>query len=287
VRNKNLKIVLIYLSNSVMKYIIILLLCPLCVTAQITDSAQRCVKVRGAVNMRDLGGYTTKDGKTVKWGKLYRSADLSKLTDADLDTFQQRKIDYIVDLRGTNESKAAPDKMNPNTDYILCPAGSDQNLNDWMVKLASLQSGGDSMMIVYYSNTTYLADRYKPFFDKLLALPDDQALLFHCTAGKDRTGIGAALLLYALGVPYETIIQDYTASNEYRKESNETMVAQMVKYTHVNKQVAEDVVSVKPEYLNATFDAIRKQYGSIDNFLKGPLGLDETKLAMLKSKFLE
>jgi protein-tyrosine phosphatase len=270
-----------------MKYILIILLFPLGVTAQITDSAKRCVKLQGTINMRDLGGYATTDGKTVKWGRVYRSADISKLTDADLDTFRQRKIDYIVDLRGTKESQVAPDKTNANTDYILCPAGSDQNLNDWMIKLVSLQSGGDSMMIVYYSNTTYLADRYKPFFDKLLALPDDQALLFHCTAGKDRTGIGAALLLYALGVPYETIMKDYTASNEYRKESNETMVEQMVQYKHINKQVAEDVVSVKPEYLNATFAAIRKQYGSIDNFLQGPLGLDENKLALLKSKFLE
>ena len=264
-----------------------LLFFPLFSTAQIADSAQRSIKVQGAVNVRDLGGYNTADGKTVKWGKLYRSADISQLTDADLDTLQQRNINYVVDFRGVNESKLAPDKLNKNTDYILCPAGSDQNLNDWMSKLMSLQSGGDSMMIAFYSNTAFLAARYKPFFDKLIHLPNKQALLFHCTAGKDRTGIGAALLLYALGVPYETIVQDYTASNEYRKESNKVMVAQMVQYKHINQQVAEDVVSVKPEYLAATFAAIRQQYGSVDAFLKGPLGLNNNKIALLKEKFLE
>ncbi len=173
-----------------MKCIVSLVLfLPLCVAAQIADSTQRSVKVQGAVNVRDLGGYGTKDGKTVKWKKLYRSADISKLTESDLDTLRQRKITYVVDLRGINESKAAPDKLNANTDYILCPAGSDQNLNDWMNKLMSLQNSGDSMMM-YYSNTTFLADRYKSFFNKLLLLPNDQALLFHCTAGKDRTGVG-------------------------------------------------------------------------------------------------
>ena len=270
-----------------MKHLLYLLLFfPLFLRAQVADSAQRCVKVQGAVNVRDIGGYATNDGKTVKWNRLYRSADISKLTQTDLDTFRERKINYVVDFRGTNESKAAPDKLNANTDYTLCPAGSDQNLNDWMNTLTSLQSGGDSMMMVYYSNTTFLADRYKPFFDKLLLLPNDKALLFHCTAGKDRTGIGAALLLYALGVPYETIVQDYTASNEYRKESNKTMVKQMVQYKHVNEQVAGDVVLAKPEYLNATFAAIRNQYGSITAFLKGPLGLDKNKIAVLKEKFL-
>ena len=271
-----------------MKYLLyFLLFFPFFSTAQIADSAQRSVKVQGAVNMRDLGGYSTTDGKTVKWGKLYRSADISKLTSADLDTLQERKISYVVDLRGTNESKAAPDKLNANTDYILCPAGSDQNLNEWMNTLMSLQSGGDSMMMVYYSNTTFLADRYKPFFDKLLFLPDEDALLFHCTAGKDRTGIGAALLLYALGVPYKTIEEDYMASNIYRRESNAMMVDQMMKYKHINQQVAEDIISVKPEYLQATFDAINKQYGSVDAFLRGPLALNDAKLTVLKNKFLQ
>ena len=262
------------------------LLLPAFAIAQVSDSTQRQIKLQGASNVRDLGGYKTKDGHRVKWDKVYRSADISKLSPADMDTLQQRNITCVVDFRGTKEAQAAPDKLNANTDYILCPAGSEQNMADWMKKLATLQSGGDSMMIGFYGNTEFLAARYKPFFEKLLAVPNNKALLFHCTAGKDRTGIGAALLLYALGVPYKTIMADYLASNIYRQAGNEKMLAQMV-MAHMDEQVAKDVLSVKAEYLAATFAAINKQYGSIDNFLDGPVGLDKSKVKLLKKKFLD
>ena len=256
-------------------------------SAQIADSAAREVKLQGASNFRDLGGYTTKDGHHDKWDKVFRSADISKLTDEDLSVLKNKHIGYVVDLRGTDESKKAPDHLNANTDYILCPAGSDASLNDWMKSVATMKSGGDSMMKAYYMKTEFLADRYKPFFNKLIDLPDNDALLVHCTAGKDRTGIGSALLLYALGVPYETIMSDYLATNYYRKSDNEKMIHSMVQYMHVDEGVAKDLSSAKKEYLDETFNAIKLQYGSVENFLKGPLGLDDEKVNILKKKFLE
>jgi protein-tyrosine phosphatase len=254
--------------------------------SQVSDSALRMVRVEGTVNFRDLGGYATSDGHHVKWNKIYRCADISKLTNRDLDTLRERRITYDVDLRGVKESQAAPDRINPNTDYVLCPAGSDNNLSDWMKSISGLTSGGDSMMVVYYSKTDFLADRYRPFFQKLLSVPSDQSLVFHCTAGKDRTGIGAALLLYTLGVPYNTILEDYLATNYYRAGANENMVKQM-EARHINAQVAKDMASAKKEYLDATFQAITRQYGSIEKFLKGPIGLSSENIATLKSKFLE
>jgi protein-tyrosine phosphatase len=254
--------------------------------AQVADSAKRHVVLQGAANFRDLGGYTTADGHHVKWGEIYRSADISKLTDADLNVLKDKRITYDVDLRGRQESAQAPDRLNPNTDYILCPAGSDNM--DWIKSISKLKGNqGDSIMVVYYSNTQYLAERYKPFFDKLLNLPPDNSLLFHCTAGKDRTGIGAALLLYSLGVPYDTIISDYLASNYYRMDVNAKMINQMVKFMHVDNQVATDMASAKKEDLDATFNAITKQYGSIGIFLRTQIGLDDKKIALLKKKFLE
>ena len=255
-------------------------------TAQIIDSAKRKVNLQGAVNFRDLGGYATIDGHHVKWGKIYRSADMSKLTNEDLIELSNRKISYDIDLRGTQESKQAPDHLNPNTSYLLCPAGSD-NVNSVMQSLRTIKTGGDSVMIAYYSNTTYLADRYKPFFNMLLKLPNDKNLVFHCTAGKDRTGIGAALLLYSFGVPYDTIVNDYEASNYYRRAENEKAVNGMVQAMHINECVAKDVLSVKKEYLDATFNAIKNQYGSVENFLKNKIGLDSTAIKTLKKKFLE
>jgi len=256
--------------------------------AQVADSAKRHVVLQGAANFRDLGGYETKDGKHVKWDEIYRSADISKLTDADLLVLQDRKITYDVDLRGIRESAMAPDRLNPGTNYVLCSAGSN-NLGAMMKGLytAKGKKAGDSLIMQFYTNTDSLALRYKPFFDKLLDLPSGQSLVFHCTAGKDRTGIAAALLLYALGVPYDTIIKDYEATNYYRKGENEKAMAQMVKYTHADEEVAKAMMAAKKEYLDGTFDAIKKQYGSIDNYLKTQIGLDDEKIALLKKKFLE
>lgn len=273
-----------------MKKIILFLIAGLITTgalAQVADSAKRHVVLQGAANFRDMGGYTTTDGHHVKWGEIYRSADISRLTDADLDVLKARRITYDVDLRGHQESAKAPDHINPNTDYILCAAGSD-GLNDWMKSIAHIKgNGGDSLMVDYYSKTDSLAARYKPFFDKLLGLPADQSLVFHCTAGKDRTGIGAALLLYSLGVPYDTIMQDYVATNYYRIAENERAINGMVQMMHIDKDVATDMLQAKKQYLDATFAAINKNYGSVDKFLRTQIGLDDNKIAILKKKFLE
>jgi len=273
-----------------MKKIILLFIATITIAsttfAQVADSTKRHVVLQGAANFRDLGGYTTTDGHHVKWGEVYRSADISKLTDADMMKLKNLNVSYDVDLRGHQESAQAPDKLSPGTDYILCPAGSD-NI-DWLKTMSQLKGNqGDSLMKVYYSNTQYLADRYKPFFDKLLNLPDGQSMVFHCTAGKDRTGIGSALFLYSLGVPYDTIMSDYLASNYYRKDVNTKLAAQMSQYMHIDPEVAKSMAAVKKEYLDATFDAIKKQYGSVDSYLKTQMGLDDEKIAALKRKFLE
>lgn len=255
-------------------------------SAQVADSTKRQVILQGAANFRDIGGYKTTDGRHVKWGEVYRSADISKLTEADMIKLKSLNVIYDVDLRGRQESAQAPDKLNAGMDYILCPAGSDNM--DWLKTMSKLKGNqGDSLMMVYYSNTQYLADRYKPFFNKLLNLPDGQSLVFHCTAGKDRTGIGSALFLYSLGVPYDTIMSDYLASNYYRKDANAKLATQMVHYVQIDPEVAKSMAGVKKEYLDATFDTIRKQYGSVDNYLKTQLGLDDEKIAALKQKFLE
>ncbi|WP_183564231.1 tyrosine-protein phosphatase [Mucilaginibacter sp. SP1R1] len=254
--------------------------------AQVADSAKRHVVLQGASNFRDLGGYATADGHHVKWRQVYRSADISKLTDDDLAVLKGRKVTYDVDLRGHQESAQAPDRLNPGTDYILSPAGSDNM--DWIKSITKLKGNqADSVMQSYYSNTQFLAERYKLFFNKLLVLPQDNSLVFHCTAGKDRTGIGAALLLYSLGVPYDTIMNDYLASNYYRRADNVKMVNQMVKYAHIDEQVAKEMAGVKKEFLDSTFKAITDQYGSVDNFLKTQVGLDDQKIGLLKKKFLE
>ena len=268
----------------------LLVCCTFGVFAQIADSAKRHVVLKGAANFRDLGGYTTSDGHHVKWGKVYRSSDISKLNESDLNILSKLNIDYDVDFRGHEESAKAPDKLNPGTDYILCPAGSDSlnsSLMQGITKLKGVQAGDSLFIASFYGKTTYLTARYKPFFGKLLDIPADKNLVFHCTAGKDRTGIGAALFLYALGVPYQTIVEDYTATNYYLNEQSKKSISGMVNFMHVDKDVANEMMLAKKEYLDATFAAITKKYGSVDNFLSTEIGLDSQKRAELKKKFLE
>jgi protein-tyrosine phosphatase len=271
-----------------MKKYILLTLIVLNITnvfAQITDSAKRKVNLQGAINFRDIGGYVTKDGHHVKWGKVYRSADMSNLTDADLAELKRRNITYDVDLRGRQESQQAPDKLNPNTDYILCPAGSDSLVNN-ITKDIAAHKNSDSIMTAFYSNTNYLTDRYKPFFNKLLIVPDNESLVFHCTAGKDRTGIAAALFLYVLGVPYNTIIADYTATNYYRQSESAKSISSMVQLMRMDEKSAKNLKLAKKEYLDTNFNAIKMRYGSVDNFLRIEIGLNDKEIALLKKKYL-
>ena len=142
-------------------------------------------------------------------------------------------------------------------------------------------------MTAFYGNTRYFADRYKPFFGKLLELPEDKSLVFHCTAGKDRTGIATALLLYTLGVPYNTISEDYVASNYYRQSEMQKSNIAMIQMLHLNDKQAASVTGVDKKYLDTSFAAIKKQYGSVDNFLKTQIGLTDKDIATLKSKYLQ
>jgi protein-tyrosine phosphatase len=267
------------------KYIYsLVILLPFITKAQVADSAKRVLHTQGAINFRDVGGYKTTDGHEVKMDKVFRSAEISHLTDADMELLAANHINTIVDFRSDEEVSKAKDRLPINADYIQLPAGSEQT--NKMMKAMATATSGDSMMIAFYSRTDHLSAKYKPFFQKLLNLPDTSALMFHCTAGKDRTGIGAALFLYSLGVSQATIMNDYLASNIYRKDANEQMVKMMVQM-HMNEQVAKDVAAVKPEYLQATFDAINKNYGSMDNFLQKELCIGKKEKEELREKYLD
>src|SRR5262249_45387779 len=162
-----------------------------------------------------------------KWKKIYRSAALNKLTDADLQALQHIPIAYVADFRGPYEVKAAPDKLPAGAIRISLPAGSEHIGDSTYMKTLMQQMRNDSSLVSFYSVSPVFTNRYKPVFDELLVLNTDSALVFHCTAGKDRTGIAAALILYALGVDENTIMDDYLATNYYRAHENEKMIGAM------------------------------------------------------------
>jgi len=254
--------------------------------AQVADSSQREVRLDGAINFRDLGGYATMDGKHVKWRKIYRSAALNRLTTADLDKLKSLSLSRVADFRGPYEVQIAPDRLPMGITRISLPAGSENIGDSNYSKNIMQQLRNDSFLLGFYSNLTPFTARYKPMFDQLLALNNDSALLFHCTAGKDRTGIGAALVLYALGVDEKTIMEDYLATNYYRSAENDRAIVGLTKMYHLDEQTARNVMAAKPEYLQATFNAIRRQYSSLENYLNKEMGLDPEKVKKLRLLYL-
>lgn len=258
--------------------------CALTSVGQVNDSAQRKVSLQGAVNFRDIGGYKTREGKKVKWGKIYRSGEINKLTAEDIILLEKRNITTDIDFRGLDESKKAPDVIWKERKYIRCGAGSEA-VQNWMQAMKNIQNG-DSLMISYYAKIDSLGLRYATLFQQLLTQKENEALVYHCTAGKDRTGIATALVLYSLGVPKEIIWDDYEASNYYRLSDNNRLI-QMIAAFGITKNVAESMIAVKASYLDATWNALIKKYGSIDAFLSKELGIGEKEKAILREKYLE
>ncbi|KTT95243.1 protein tyrosine phosphatase, partial [Sphingomonas yabuuchiae] len=177
----------------------------------------RVLPLQGGRNFRDLGGYRTADGRTVKWGLLYRSGQMHDLTPADYVTLQKLGIRTVCDFRDTAERTREP---------TLWPAGQRPKVlsDDYALDMSAMRLPGDPStwtheQVVTAMTATYpkLLDQFNGQYRRMFAelLAGDVPLAFHCTAGKDRTGVAAALLLTALGVPRATIIDDYLLSNEH------------------------------------------------------------------------
>jgi protein-tyrosine phosphatase len=255
---------------------------PVMTKAQVADSSKRLVRMEGAVNFRDIGGYKTVEGKEVKWGKVFRSADVSKLTERDLTVLEQKRIHTVVDFRGVKESQKAPDHILPGTDYMLCPAGSDSlpSAKDMAIRIRQ-----DSFLEKMYMNTEHLAARYRPFFQKLLVLPESESIMYHCTGGRDRTGMATALLLHVLGVPKETIEADFVASNIYLASRNKDLFKDMATAAGTDVEAMRKALALRPELIRSMFSAIERKYGSVETFFEKELGVDKQRMEVLKRKF--
>jgi len=269
------------------KLLLLLLALPLAALAQAPDTlvfnTRRAVVLQGCSNFRDLGGYPAADGKHVRWGHIYRSADISQLTDTDLQTLHGRCVALVCDLRGPQEYAQAPDRLLPGAKRVELPAGSEKI--DPRLLTGGPAVNPDSLMQATYTNLSFFRAKYEPLFAQLLALPGDEALLFHCTAGKDRTGIGAALVLSALGVDRATILRDYAATDVYWQTSREQMLQRLARAGQPTEAL-RPLLAANPAYLASTFAAIDKQYGSVNNYLATVMDLTPQKLAALRAKYL-
>lgn len=249
-------------------------------TSNIATISETQLPIAGMPNFADLGGIVTTDGRSVKWGMIYRSGELSALTDADIRYMDNLHLNSIIDFRFQEEKDEAPDRIPAGVDTIPIPVvdGSydKQTITQWLFNGNS--EAFDTMLIhVNRVLATEEQDNFKEFFNNV---ENGETLLFHCTKGKDRAGFAAAMFLSALGVDRETVIDNYLKSNYYLSEITE----QTIKYVNsngLNGELLRPILEVRADYLQTALDIIDSEYGGIDNYLVNNLGVDTEKLKAL------
>lgn len=233
----------------------------------------RLLPLAGTYNMRDLGGYKAAGNKQVKWRTLFRSDELSKLTESDLDYLALLPLRTVIDFRGKKEQNTAPDRLPPTVEHyypLALEAGDMSSIQKIQDVDASRLPGLLEEVYAYIIRNAQPV--YKEFF-RILSGKHNTPLLFHCSAGKDRTGIAAAFLLASLGVDRETIMEDYLLSAPYIKGKYESL-------TRARPEL-KPLTTVRKEYLEAAFRVIDTEFGGTDNYLITQLDVDIEKMREL------
>ena len=264
------------------------------------------IEMEGPVyNTRDLGGYTGKDGRTIRPRRLLRSGALGKCTEPDIRRLtEEYGLKTVVDLRTNGEKTELPDPEIKGVEFIHDPLLSDAMLG--ITREGQEQADSLSAMILELLKEAenhpkekmekiYLAlvsDDFsvtglKHFFDILLAQKEG-AVLWHCSAGKDRVGTTAALLLTALGVDREVIIQDYLLTNGYLEPETEAMIAKVTAKVP-NERILNGIRilnGAERSYIESMFAETERQCGSTEAYLQERLGLTDEKREMLREMYL-
>lgn len=261
--------------------------------------SERSVSLTGQDNFRDLGGYRTADGRRVKWRHLYRSGELTELSDEDVETLARLGIRTVVDLRGVAEAqKKGPDRI---------PAGASLTSiaiepGDLSPMLGPAFTKGDFGLVpedlLPRINREYVRDWGLKLGSllRVVAEATNRPLVFHCTHGKDRAGIGAAILLSALGVPWETVMEDYLLSNVHRRAGAEAALRGLrasaarqrgVPPSEVDMTNIRGLFFVHDSYLGAAYDEITTFYGSVQAFIRDGIGWSDAEVEQLRDGLLE
>ncbi|GGH52310.1 protein-tyrosine-phosphatase [Comamonas phosphati] len=240
----------------------------------------RTVNLDGASNFRDLGGYRGRDGRRLRWGRLYRSAHLAHLTPQDLVALQMLGVTRSADFRGMAESQHLSYSWPQLTRHALVVEPTVVQRAQAMLEAGDGLTPGKTeelMHDTYRSFVQVYGPRFAQFFT--LLQQGDAPLVFHCTAGKDRTGWAAALLLTALGVDEEQIMQDYLLTNSLFKRPTQI-------YGDMSAEVLDVLWRVQPSFLMASVELARAQHGSVDGYLTEALGVDAAARERLAELYL-
>lgn len=249
-------------------------------------SHERIVAVQGLQNYRDLGGYLTHDGKhVVKYKHIYRADNIGCVTDAGMHVLLDKlRLKFAIDFRCNEERNRAPYRCDRLT-YFPIPIDA-CSMRDEVLKQPMLD-GATAEALLRRIAKTFLIDfkeAYRKFFHILLNDVKGQPAVFHCTAGKDRTGVAAALLLTALDVPPSTVMEDFLLTNQCCvPPSYETLeVGNCV----ISQEAVNVLFRAHPFFLELCFAGVRERYGSLTAYMEKELQLGRKELQVLRGYYV-
>ncbi len=238
-------------------------------------------RLTSAPNFRHVGGYAAHGGARVAANRIFRSDHLAGLTAEEAGRLSALRLRRILDLRGVSERIAAPCALREATVHSLpIEPTIVQKLTD-LIAAGHTLSRADVVALMqdtYRGFVLHNTHRFAQLFSHLLA--SDEPTVFHCTAGKDRTGFAAALVLRSLGVGEEDVMRDYLLTNE-------RVEARVASRTDLAPEVYSVLWRVQPEFLHAAFEAVTRNYGGVEGYFREGLGLREAERDRLRALYLE
>ena len=250
-------------------------------------------------NTRDLGGMKTTDGLTIKSGLLFRSGQLSKINDSDINQLSD-VIHTVIDFRTDNERKEQPDREIPGASNIHIPimdsltAGisREKKADQAMFKKLIMEpvKAKDYMCNTYRAFVSdYAVSQYSSFLRIVMNASD--GVLWHCTAGKDRAGIASVLVEEILGIPRDEIVMDYLKTNEYLEQDLLFLTDYVKKKSGIENELADEalryLLGAEKDYIESFYQAVDDKYGNIDRFIRDGLKIDEIEQKKLRAKYLD
>lgn len=260
--------------------------------------AERVIHLEGTTNTRDIGGYQTSDLRTVRWGQIIRSDNLSRLTGDDFRKLEEIGVKTVIDLRTEREHDDSPTVwQGDNPPQFFHFSIGDVN-HEWFRAQRRMMRDNrfteEQSLEHMVDGYRMIADVGPPSYRQLMEVvldPSNWPILIHCSAGKDRSGVAVALILEAIGVDRETIMEEYLLTNEVGRSQQkaEFLARESSKYRGVGRRNRSPsasawypIVGVRAEMLEAFYASVNEEYGSMDAFL-AELGVDQEARSALMS----
>ncbi|XNN70854.1 tyrosine-protein phosphatase [Bacillus pumilus] len=244
-------------------------------------------------NFREVGGLHTTDEMVIREGMIYRSADLSRLTKQDIETFSTLGVQTVCDLRTASERKSHPPKIKEHDKIVHIPMHPDSKMPSKWILFRMLVAEGKSftftsiMKDLYQSMLTERKEEIRQLFS-LLSDKSNYPLMLHCTSGKDRTGFLSALIQLAAGVPVSAVLSEYMRSNEGVKMlvRRQQRFVRMMSLYRVSKQQIQPLLGVQQDYLEDVLNEMMETYGSVERYLIEACDIPEAQLKEMKNILL-